>query len=69
MFDMLSVPAAITISAEPVMIVWAPMIRALTEEAHTLFTVVQTTDSGRPAPMAHCRAGFWPRLFNTVRTF
>ena len=24
--------------------------------------VVETVDSGRPAPMAHWRAGFWPRL-------
>lgn len=35
---------------------------ALREEAQTLFTVVQTVESGMPAPMAHWRAGFWPRL-------
>ena len=35
---------------------------ALREEAQTLFTVVQTVESGMPALMAHCRAGFWPRL-------
>jgi hypothetical protein len=27
-----------------------------------LLMVVETVDSGRPAPMAHWRAGFWPRL-------
>lgn len=62
MLDMLSVPAATTIWALPVMIVWAPTMRALMEEAHTLLMVVATVDSGRPAPMAHWRAGFWPRL-------
>jgi hypothetical protein len=35
---------------------------ALTEEAQTLLTVVATVDSGRPAPRAHWRAGFCPRL-------
>jgi hypothetical protein len=49
-------------SAFPVMMVWAPTMRALMDEAQTLLTVVQTTDSGSPAPRAHWRAGFWPRL-------
>lgn len=34
----------------------------LVPEAQTLFMVVQTVESGRPALMAHWRAGFWPRL-------
>ncbi len=37
-------------------------MRALVPEAQTLFTVVQTVVSGRPALRAHWRAGFWPRL-------
>lgn len=57
-----SVPPARMALALPVMIAWAPMMMALREEAQTLFTVVQTVESGMPAPMAHCRAGFWPRL-------
>ena len=65
---MLSVPAATTMSALPVMMVWAPMMSALIDEAHTLLMVVETTDSGRPAPIATWRAGFWPRLqaVNTI---
>jgi len=55
---MLSVPPATTMSALPVIIVCAPIIRALMLEAQTLFTVVATVDSGRPAPIAHWRAGF-----------
>jgi hypothetical protein len=35
---------------------------ALAPLAQTLLTVVHTVDSGRPAPMAHWRAGFCPRL-------
>jgi hypothetical protein len=50
---MLSVPAATTMSALPVMMVWAPTMRALIEEAQTLLMVVATVDSGRPAPIAH----------------
>jgi hypothetical protein len=60
---MLSVPPATTMSALPVMIVCAPTISALIEEAQTLLMVVATVDSGSPAPIAHWRAGFWPRLY------
>ena len=35
---------------------------ALSEDAQTLFMVVAIVVSGRPAPIAHWRAGFWPRL-------
>lgn len=42
--------------------VWAPRMVALRPEAQTLLTVVATTPSERPAPMAHWRAGAWPRL-------
>ena len=48
--------------ALPVMIVCAAMINALTDDAQTLFTVVQTVLSASPAPRAHCLAGFCPRL-------
>jgi hypothetical protein len=57
-----SVPPATMMDALPVMMVCAAKMRALTLEAQTLLTVVQTTDSGRPAPRAHWREGFWPRL-------
>lgn len=57
-----SVPPATTISALPVMMVWAPKMTALRAEAQTLLTVVQTVLSERPAPSAHCLAGFWPLL-------
>ena len=48
--------------ALPVMMVWVARMIALREEAQTLLIVVQTVESGMPALMAHCRAGFWPRL-------
>lgn len=35
---------------------------ALRPEAQTLLTVVQTVASDKPPAIAHCRAGFWPRL-------
>lgn len=35
---------------------------ALMLDAQTLLTVVQTVEFGRPAPIAHWRAGFCPRL-------
>ena len=51
-------------SPVPVMTIWGgpPPGPDFTELAQTLFTVVATTLSGRPAWMAHCQAGFWPRL-------
>lgn len=57
-----SAPPATMMLALPVMIVCAPRMMAFTEEAQTLLMVVQTVESGRPAPRAHCRAGFWPML-------
>ena len=57
-----SVPPATTAEALPVMIVCAASTIALVPEAQTLFTVVQTVESLRPAVIAHWRAGFWPRL-------
>lgn len=60
-------PPATTIEALPVMMVWAPRIMAFRPEAHTLLTVVQMTDSERPAPRAHWRAGAWPRLCKANR--
>lgn len=53
-----SAPPAIQIEAFPVMMFCVASATALTEEAHTLLTVVATVDGGRPAPRAHCRAGF-----------
>jgi hypothetical protein len=55
---MLSVPAATTMSALPVMMVCAPRMMDLIDEAHTLFTVVATVERGRPAPTTTWRAGF-----------
>ena len=55
---MLSVPPATTIEALPVIMVCAPRIMAFRPDAQTLLTVVQTTDGGREALMAHCLAGF-----------
>ena len=40
---------------------------AFREEAQTLFIVVQTIESGMPALIAHWRAGFWPRLDNSLQ--
>ena len=60
--DMDSAPAATTTDDVPSMMFCAPRMIALRDEAHTLFTVVQMVDWGRPAPMAAWRAGPWPRL-------
>ena len=67
MLDMLSVPPATTMSALPVMMVWAPMMRALTEEAQTLFMVVEMVDSGRPAPMGDLAGGVLAQAVADVR--
>lgn len=63
-----SVPPARTQEAVPVMMVWAARIMDLVPDAQTLLTVVQTVESGRPALMAHWRAGFWPRLWEECQT-
>ncbi len=49
--------------AFPVMMVCAPRMIALRLEAQTLLTVVHTVEVGRPAPIAHCLAGFCPKLY------
>ena len=41
---------------------------AFVPEAHTLLIVVAIVDSDNPAPIAHWRAGFWPRLQWVSRT-
>ena len=61
-----SVPPAMIAEALPVMMVWAARMMAFKLEAQTLLTVVQTVEFGRPAPRAHCRAGFCPRLLDPV---
>lgn len=63
MFDMDSVPPAMTREVVPVRIDWAARMVDLMEEAQTLFIVVATVEWGRPALRAHWRAGFWPRLW------
>lgn len=61
-----SVPPAMIAEAFPVIMVCAPSIMALRLEAQTLLTVVHTVDVGKPAPIAHCLAGFCPRLSQKV---
>lgn len=39
---------------------------AFRPEAQTLLTVVEMVESVRPAPMAHCLAGFCPTLESPV---
>lgn len=55
-------PPAMIAEAFPVMMVCAPRMMALRLEAQTLLTVVHMTFVGKPAPIAHCLAGFCPRL-------
>lgn len=57
MLDMLSKPPAITTLFWPVCTDCAAIIRVFMPEAHTLLTVVQGTDQGRPAFMVAWRAG------------
>ncbi|EQB01935.1 hypothetical protein L288_17085 [Sphingobium quisquiliarum P25] len=56
-FVMLSMPPATMIPAPPAAIASAAMIAACMPDPHILLTVVASTDRGRPAPSAACRAG------------
>ena len=58
---MLSIPPATTTSLTPAAMLCCAMVTAFIPEEHTLFTVVQQADGGRPAPSAAWRAGAWPR--------
>ena len=49
---MLSMPPAMTMSADPMASVSCASIVAFMPEPQTLLTVVQATDCGRPAPSA-----------------
>src|SRR6185503_5485630 len=51
---------ATTISASPAWMACAAIIADCRPEPQTLFTVVAGTESGRPALIAACRAGFMP---------
>ena len=44
----------------PAASVSAAMIAACMPDPHILLTVVASTERGRPAPSAACRAGAWP---------
>ena len=59
---MLSIPPATIISASPKRILCAACAMAFIPLAHTLFTVVAITLSGKPANLDACRAGAWPVL-------
>lgn len=55
-----SMPPATASWLWPVWMDWAASMMAFMPDAQTLFTVVQATDSARPAPRAAWRAGAWP---------
>ena len=57
MLLMLSQPPATTTSCRPSCTLCAPSVTAFMPEAHTLFTVVHTTELESPAPSAACLAG------------
>ena len=57
---MLSVPPATISSASPQRMACAASITAFRPEPQTLLTVVAGTESGSPALIAACRAGFMP---------
>ena len=54
---MFSIPPATIISASPDCMDCAANITAFIPEAHTLLTVVQGTELGKPAKRAACLAG------------
>ncbi len=58
---MFSMPPATTMSTSPVRIICDASATALRPEPQSMFTVVDGTSLGIPAPMAACRAGFCPR--------
>ena len=55
---MLSMPPATTMPASPARIAWSASMTAFNPEPQTLLTVTAPTDSGNPAKIAACRAGF-----------
>ena len=57
---MLSMPPATTSDASPARMAWSASITAFKPEPQTLLTVNAPTESGNPAKIAACRAGFWP---------
>src|SRR5690606_15083826 len=71
---MFSWPPAMTISASPPRMAWAPRMTALRPEPQTLFRVMAGTVCGRPASSTLCRAGFcplpavstWPRITSST---
>jgi len=58
---MLSMPPATITSAVPAVRASEAIITACRPEPHILLTVVASTCWPRPAPIAACRAGAWPR--------
>ena len=56
-----SIPPATMTSAEPAARLSEAIITACRPEPHILLTVVASTWRPRPAPIAACRAGAWPR--------
>ena len=58
--DMFSWPPATTSEASPHLIACAASITAFSPLPQTLSMVIAGTSCGSPAPIAACRAGFWP---------
>ncbi len=58
---MLSIPPATTTSLMPIAMLCAASITALVPDAHTLLMVVLGM-SNKPAYLAACVAGAWPKL-------
>jgi hypothetical protein len=57
---MLSMPPATTTRPLPARSWSWAIIAVFMPDPHILFSVVQGTDFGSPAPKAACRAGAWP---------
>ncbi|OPY08398.1 MAG: hypothetical protein A4E67_00978 [Syntrophaceae bacterium PtaB.Bin038] len=63
---MLSWPPAITISARPVWIICTARSIVLMPDEQTLFTVIEGTNSGRPASSVAWRLGTCPQPAGTT---
>ena len=57
---MLSMPPAMMALYSPARMLLAAIMAALSDEPQTLLMVAHGVETGRPAPKATWRAGFWP---------
>ena len=61
-----SIPPTTKSSPSPARMLEAASMTAFNPDPQTLFNVKAPTETGNPALMAACRAGFWPKPAETT---